>query len=931
MDEKAIRVLVVDDDEEDALILADQLHDTGGHFLVESCTTLADGLARVTGRLHDVYLVDYLLGPDSGLDLIRRARAAGMREPMILMTGHGDEQVDRRALEAGAADYLVKGRADGEQISRSIRYALDRARHIAEREAGEMRYRMLFDKNPLPMWVYDPCTEAFLDVNEAAVRQYGWAREEFLAMSVPDIRSEAERAGYARDRVLAAAGYREAGVWKHRRKDGTQLYVDIVRHDLQYEGRPGRLVLARDVTRQVEAENSLRGNKEQLRQVLTDVRDGLVVIREDGIVCFANPAVREQLGLDPDALTGAPFPLPDCDSDGPRQIEVHGRTRHLEITRTATTWDEAPATLLALRDVTDRHEQEERLRLLNRAMESSANGIVIVDSRVQGQPIIYANPAFLQMTGYAMDEVIGRNCRFLQGAERDQAAIAQIREALRDERESNAVLKNVRKNGEEFWNDLHIAPVRNEAGKVTHYVGVLNDLTEQRRYEAERAYAASHDMLTGLPRFVGLEQLLEEMAADRRDDAGGLALLFIDLDHFKVVNETVGPDAGDHLLKIVAKRLRQAFPDAGTLARFAGDEFVAILRTGPGLPEPEAIAGRVRALLSQPVESIHYSLHPTCSIGIACWPEHTDKPAGLLRLAEAAMGRAKRQGRNRSLAFSEELGRQLADRLALGSRIRGALLNRELLLHYQPVFEAGSGRLAAFEALARWNSPALGMVSPTRFIGVAEELGLILDLGRWVIREACRQLSEWRAAGLPNVPLAVNVSALQVQQGDFASFVIGQMHHHGIPAGTLQLELTESALLSNETQVIDNLQALHPAGVRLALDDFGTGYSSLSYLKRLPFDTLKIDRDFVRNLPHDPDDAAIARTIVLIAHQLRMTVTAEGVETEAQRSFLQGLGCERLQGFLLGRPAPAEDAARLMAAPPVAPPRPARRDVARRD
>jgi EAL domain-containing protein (putative c-di-GMP-specific phosphodiesterase class I) len=200
-----------------------------------------------------------------------------------------------------------------------------------------------------------------------------------------------------------------------------------------------------------------------------------------------------------------------------------------------------------------------------------------------------------------------------------------------------------------------------------------------------------------------------------------------------------------------------------------------------------------------------------------------------------------------------------------------------------------------------------------------------------VIREACRQLSEWRAAGLPNVPLAVNVSALQVQQGDFASFVIGQMHHHGIPAGTLQLELTESALLSNETQVIDNLQALHPAGVRLALDDFGTGYSSLSYLKRLPFDTLKIDRDFVRDLPDDPDDAAIARMIVLIAHQLRMTVTAEGVETEAQRSFLQGLGCERLQGFLLGRPASAEDAARLMAAPPVAPPRPARRDVANRD
>lgn len=691
MNGDAIRVLVVDDDEEDAMIIADQLRDDPNTvFDVEHCPDLDRAWQCIERQQHDVYLVDYRLGPESGMELIRRAQGQGLARPMILLTGQGSVGVDERALQAGAADYLVKGRADGEQLARAIRYALERQEFVARLTASEARYRHMFEQNPAPLLVIDAERLQLVAVNDAVIKMVGYSREEMLGMTLADLLEPEEWARYLEARKDWPEGYVEAGIWRCRRKDGSHIYAEIVRHEIQLEGMSGKLVLARNVTQQVEAERKLKAQAEAL------------------------------------------------------------------------------------------------------------------------------------------------------------------------------------------------------------------------------AFAATHDRLTGMAQLAKFERDFAALTARGRETGCPVALYFIDLDRFHSVNETLGPEIGDRLLITVAQRIREAFPVGSIFARFAGDEFVVATLVGPEGPEPEAFAGLARAVIAAPVDTDEYSLYPSCSIGIALWPEHHQELSTLMRLAEAAMMRAKDEGRNRSQMFDARMGQEIQDRLALGARLRAGVQGGELMLHYQPFFGSESGRLAGFEALARWENPDLGMVAPSRFIPVAEQLGLILDIGRWVLNEACRQQRSWRDAGLPLHPVAVNVSALQLQQADFAPFVSALVRRYRLPEGALEIELTESALLVNPEQVLANLDALKEVGVRLSIDDFGTGYSSLSYLKRLSLDKLKVDRSFVQGLPDNANDAAITHTIVTVAHQLGMSVTAEGVETEAQREYLRSLGCEYLQGFMFGRPVPAAEAVRFI-------------------
>ncbi|NGX17529.1 EAL domain-containing protein [Wenzhouxiangella sp. XN24] len=691
MSSPPIRVLVIDDDEEDAMIIADMLHDDPeASFVVEQCTLPQQYWPSVAAQQHDIYLVDYRLGPESGLELIRRAAREGITRPMILLTGQGGDGVDQLALKAGAADYLVKGHADFTQFARAIRYAIERGEYIGRLAASESQYRHLFERSPVPLLLLEPVGLKFVAVNDAAAQQLGFSKDELLEQSLPSLFAPGELERYLGLKDTWPRGYFEAGVWSFLRKNGSVMHADVVRHELDLEGMTGKLILARDVTDKVETQEKLR--------------------------------------------------------------------------------------------------------------------------------------------------------------------------------EQSAAL----------------------------------------------ARAATHDRLTGLVQLETFEARFAAMVTEAVANETPLALYFIDLDRFHTVNETLGPAAGDSLLVTVAQRLREAFPPDSLFGRFAGDEFIVAVALDAATPEPEAFAGLARAVIAAPVETGDYSLYPSCSIGIAICPDHGDELSSLLRLAEAAMMRAKAYGRNRTQMFDARMGRELQDRLAIGARLRRAVQSDELDLHYQPFFDALTGRLAGFEALARWDSPELGMVSPGRFIPVAEQLGLILDIGRWVLNEACRQMRSWRDAGMPLLPVAVNVSAVQLQQEDFSPYVAALMRRYRLPEGAIEIEMTESALLVNPEQVVANLQALRHAGVRLSIDDFGTGFSSLSYLKQLAIAKLKIDRSFVIGLPENANDAAIANTIVTIAHQLGMTVTAEGVETSSQREFLCGLGCEYLQGYLLGRPLPADQAEQLM-------------------
>ena len=801
MNDGVLRVLVVDDDEEDFLILRDLLADyPQGRFQLDWVGTLAQGVEALRANEHDVFLVDYHLGPDNGMDLVRMAVAErSAHRPVIMLTGQGNPDVDREALAAGASDYLVKGNIDAEKLARSLRYAAERARQIAQIEDGKQRYRQLFELNPFPIWVYDADDARFVAVNDAMVANYGYSREELQGMTIYDIRDpdEAARLGTFLAGRTDQAG--NAGIWRHRRKDGSVLWAEITGHPIELDGRTCRMVIAHDITGQRDA--------------------------------------------------------------------------------------------------------QERLLLLQRAVESSMNGIVIADAQSGDLPIIYVNPAFEALTGYSSEEVMGHNCRLLQGEETRQPELDILRRALSDGSDCNVIVRNFRKDGELFWNHLFISPVRDESGSITHFVGIQNDLTERRQVEAELAYAANHDPVTALPRYPILEAAIGSLL-DR--DGAELSVLFIDIDHFHAINESMGHIIGDEALRLVAKRLRDVLGGPGHLARFAGDEFVAVVPDAPHEKVLE-VAEALRQAVAQPVQGDGYSLYLTASIGIARSPLHGDSGTDLLRRAEAAMSRAKREGRDAVCEFSTQQMQELEDRLVLGARLREAVSRDELQLHYQPQLDASSRRITGFEALLRWNSPDLGSVPPGRFIPIAESLGLMPELGLWVLNEACRQLSVWRDQGREGFTVAVNFSAHQLQRPDIVQRVREALERHSVPRGMLEIELTESSLMESVDRVKGRLAEIKALGVSFSLDDFGTGYSSLAYLKQFSLDKLKIDRSFVKDLPGDAAGAAIARTIVAVGHELRMVVAAEGVETQAQADFLREMGCDELQGYHFGRPAPASE------------------------
>jgi len=386
-------------------------------------------------------------------------------------------------------------------------------------------------------------------------------------------------------------------------------------------------------------------------------------------------------------------------------------------------------------------------------------------------------------------------------------------------------------------------------------------------------------------------------------------VLFIGVDRFQAINESMGHAIGDDVLQRLARRLQATLGGQGHLARFAGDEFVIVMAS-PDRQAVMALAERLREAMAEPIETGGYRLLLTASVGVSHSPDHGRTPQELLRRAEAAMTRAKRQGRDQVCAFSTEQMSDIEDRLLLGGQLRGAIGRDELRLHYQPLHRAGDGTLTGFEALLRWRSESLGEVPPGRFIPIAEALGLMPELGAWVINQACAQARAWLDLGHRGFHIAVNISAQELQRPGLVAHVGEALDRHTVPAGVLNIEITESSLMENVERVAATLGELKSLGINIALDDFGTGYSSLAYLKQFPIDKLKIDQRFVRGLPDDADDAAIARTIVAMAHQLRMLVSAEGVETQAQAAFLNANGCDELQGYYLGRPVSSQAAER---------------------
>ncbi len=547
--------------------------------------------------------------------------------------------------------------------------------------------------------------------------------------------------------------------------------------------------------------------------------------------------------------------------------------------------------------------RDEQLRLFSRVVEQSSVSVLITDA--QGG-IIYVNPRFCQLTGYAREEVYGRKPSLLQSGNTPVWAYQDLWNSITAGREWRGEFQNRKKNGDLYWESALITPLKNPEGVITHYIGLLEDLSERKKTEKLFKHMAYHDALTDLPNQTLFNDLLLRALARAKQNQQMVAVMILDLDRFKVINETLGHRLGDQVIQLVGERLSGRLRKEDTIARMSGDEFLLLL---PGLTHfREAIvqAQSIMDAFQEPFVCDGRELHINASLGISLYPEDANDSQTLLKNADAALYDAKDAGRSNYKFYKVKIQALASERLALENALRRGLEREEFLVYYQPQVNVQTGQIIGAEALVRWQHPELGILGPIEFIPLAEETGLIVPLGKWVLATACAQNRAWQLAGLPAMRMAVNLSARQFQEPELVETILKILAEAELQPTFLELEITESILMKdiNITNMI--LKWLNKKGIRIAIDDFGTGYSSLMYLKRFPIDTLKIDRSFIRDSLVNSDNAALVTAIASLAKNLNLNVIAEGVETEGQLSFISGLHCDEMQGFLFSPPVPAE-------------------------
>jgi diguanylate cyclase (GGDEF)-like protein/PAS domain S-box-containing protein len=562
------------------------------------------------------------------------------------------------------------------------------------------------------------------------------------------------------------------------------------------------------------------------------------------------------------------------------------------------------ACLGTVQDVTAYKRVEESLYLYAHVFENSGEATLITDS---ANRIVAVNRAFTRLTGYTSEESLGRNPKFLSSGKTKPETYREMWAALEKEGYWQGELWDRHKSGAVYPKWVAISALRDKDGKVAHYVGSFNDISQRKADEERIRFLAHHDALTGLANRHSFEGRFEQALRAAERERRRLAVLFIDLDRFKTINDTLGHPVGDRLLQLVARRLQSCVRASDIVARFGGDEFVIALTDIVAPTDAAAVAEKILQLLAAPFGIADQELYVAASIGIGTYPADGTDGTTLIKNADTALFSAKDGGRGHFRFFTASMNAAASERLQIEHALRGALGKRQFGLHFQPKVMAGSGRVCGVEALLRWQHPELGNVSPLKFVPVAEETGLIEPIGAWVLEEAIRQLVAWRQGGIANLHMAVNLSAHQLRSPTLVASIRELMARHGLQEGDLELEITESVAMTDPENAIGQLHALRELGVRLAIDDFGTGYSSLAYLKRLPIQTIKLDRTFVRDIETDPNDAAISTATLALAHSLNLQVVAEGVENEAQREFLTRQGCDMLQGYLFGRPAPGPE------------------------
>jgi diguanylate cyclase (GGDEF)-like protein/PAS domain S-box-containing protein len=663
-------------------------------------------------------------------------------------------------------------------------------------------------------------------------------------------------------------------------------------------------------------------------QILNQIHDSVITMDLQGYITGWNAGAERLFGYRADEIIGRNILLlyadedEDCDAffnafleNGSREMTVRRRKKSGETfwasVSLSVAQDESgqPNGLIGyIVDISGQQAAEEKLRLHTRIVDCAGEAILVTDADAR---IVSANRAFTQISGFGEQEVIGTLPSSTQFGI-DEDLWQEIRQTVAFDGKWSGELQGRRKGGEAYPAWVSVSSVRNPAGALSHYCFVFSDISERKTAEEQIYRLAYYDPLTNLPNRLLLYSLLEQAISEAHRNHDHGALLFLDLNRFKHINDSFGHSPADALLAEIGRRLSAALRKEDVVSRLGGDEFVIALFDINRRDDAAVVARKVLGVLAEPFFIEGHELLLSASIGISIFPDDGRDAETLIRNADVAMYRAKQSGGDSGFVYySREMNLRSLERLKMEGGLRHALDRDEFILHFQPQLDLASGRITGTEALLRWQLPDRGMVSPAQFIPVAEETGLIVPIGEWVIDATCRQLRAWLDSGLQPVKVAVNLSPRQFSH-NLPRTVLGYLRKYQLPAELLEVEITESMLMHNADAVVAMMQEFAAAGIVMSLDDFGTGYSSLSYLKRFPIDTLKIDQSFVRGIPHDANDTAIATAIISMAKALKLRVIAEGVETSAQLEFLRNAGCDEIQGYWFSKPIPAEPYAQLL-------------------
>ena len=824
---------------------------------------------------------------------------------------------------------------------------------VARTTEREAFWSELLRTVPDTLYVQDLTKGLLLYSNQNLASRLGYSEAErgadgnrfWLSISHPDEQEYIRR--LLSLRVSMGEGYVQRSQLRWRHRDGSWRWFAITEQAMARDpfGRVTRLVgIARDVTEQIEASQSVQASERRYRVLAESLNDIIFTTNSELAIDYISPSVQTVLGY---STTWAASNGLESLVMQPRQIGLFynlirtmrrrardfaqvdllrrelpvqimhvdcraadGRHVPIEL-RIMLIWSEQgrfDGILCIGRDITSQRRADEELRMAATVFDHSTAAIVITDAE---GGIIKTNEAFSHITGYGAEEVIGQLPSVL-GADRQQEnQLGFILSRIKQQGSWEGEFWLKRKNGETYPGWVGVTGVRDQEGTLSSYVCFFNDMSERKASEQRIHRLAYYDGLTQLPNRTLFQDRLHNSLQQAARRGAWVVLLFLDLDRFKPINDSLGHAAGDSMLKDAATRLAACVDQEDTVARMGGDEFTFLLATcadrDEALTRAIHVAERILQSLKRPFLLSGREFFVTASIGIALSPQDGDDLSQLMKNADTAMYHAKERGKNNFQFYQADMNARALERLELESDLRHALEQRQFVLHYQPQFRADGLTLTGVETLLRWKHPARGLVSPADFVPALEELGLIMEIGDWVMGEACRQFTAWQAAGRAVPKISVNLSARQFTDGTLGTRIAKILLASGIPPACLELELTESVLMQGVDEAMKILESLKRLGLSIAVDDFGTGYSSLNYLKRFPIDVLKIDRCFVDGLPAGEQDAQIARAIIAMAHSLNMTVIAEGVETQAQLDFLREHGCDEVQGFLLGRPMPAEE------------------------